>query len=106
MIQNHKTDVFSAVNFHADGCGMPPDVHDDGSGPMYYGYYVNRHGEQWVVAIDPAAQTGVLRGGDLGWNRAIQISEGQIDRDLLLSPEEHQWLDACWQAACHESLKG
>jgi len=57
-----------------------------------------------VVSVDRANKRGVLRGGDIGWAEEVLISDGKIVGDLVLEPDELQWLDACWQAACGEPL--
>jgi len=106
MIDKGRDLVFTAVNVHVPECGTPPGIQDDGSSQMYHGYYCNQHGEQWVVSVDRTNRTGVLRGGDIGWAAEVRINNGQIDADLVLGPDERQWLDACWRAACGEPLVG
>ena len=102
MIADTKPFVFAAVNCHVAECGTPPEIRDDGSSPMYFGYFVNQYGEQWIVAIDPKTKTGVLRGGDVGWERENPISDGQVDPDLILGVDERLWVRACWLAAVGE----
>ena len=106
MITESQDRVFSATNFHSADCGQPPSVRDDGTSPNYCGYFVNRHGEQWVVTIDPEVNTGILRGGDIGWDTEVQIADGKITGDVILGDDERRWLDACWRAGCGEPLKG
>ena len=45
MIADSKPLVFAAVDLHVAECGTPPEIRDDGSSPMYFGYFVNQHGE-------------------------------------------------------------
>ena len=63
----------------------------------YFGYFENRHGEQWVFVYDRVAQTDALRGGDVGWDTVIPVREGQTS--IVLGPAEAKWLRACWKAA-------
>jgi hypothetical protein len=57
----------------------PPAITNDVEG-QYLGYFENRHGEQWVFVYDRVAQTGALRGGDVGWETVIPVREGQASR--------------------------
>ena len=104
MITESQDRVFSATNFHSADCGQAPGLRDDGASLEYHGYFVNRHGEQWVLTIDQEAKTGVLRGGDIGWGTAVQIAEGKITGDVILGDDERRWLEACWLAACGTTL--
>ena len=69
--------VLSVENTHCDGCGRPPAIvkRQNGDPHTYVGYFENQYGEQWVVEIDPKAKTGVLRGGDIAWERAVPLRE-------------------------------
>src|SRR5262249_41313942 len=42
--------------------------------------------------------TGTLRGGDLGWQKA-HVVEGGRTEGVILSEEESAWLMACWRGA-------
>jgi hypothetical protein len=106
MIKDSKGFVFSAANFHVAESGRPPEICDDGSGLAYQGYFVNRYGEQWTITVDPVNKTGVLRGGDLGWEREIPIEDGQVDPDVILNAEEKLWVQACLLAAVGERSIG
>jgi len=54
---------FMMSNVHAMSCGDPPtfsnDIADD-----YYGYFENRHGEQWVFTYSRSKKKAEIRGGD------------------------------------------
>ena len=77
----------------------------DGAAPAHYhGYFENAYGEQWTVEIGREAKTGVLRGGDVGWE-AIVIRDNQIASDVILGDDEFAWLSVCWLAATGEKLK-
>lgn len=104
MIKDTPDLVFSVANSHVDECGSPPAVHDPGSGEDYIGYFRNRFGEQWVVKIDPNTKTGILRGGDIGWEREIELNVENMTGGVILGKDESQWLTACWMAACGDSL--
>ena len=83
-------------NHHNPSCGDPPIV--NGNDPnIYIGYFENPFGEQWVFTYDRETKRGLLRGGDAGWNTAIEVEDGKPD--VVLGPEESQWLEACWRAA-------
>ena len=75
------------------------DIRHRSSDTAYVGYFANQFGEQWVLVIDREAKTGVLRGGDIGWETEISVVDGQAS-DLVLGEDEREWLNACWQAAC------
>ncbi len=94
-----NTLVLAVDNDHSPQCGVPPAiVHRAGDG-NYVGFFANSYGEQWVVEIDRQTKTGILRGGDIGWDTAIEIADGQVHGDLILGQDEKQWLAACWRAA-------
>ena len=50
-----------------------------------------------MFIYDRVAQTGALRGGDVGWETVIPVREGQAS--IILGAAEVQWLRACWKAA-------
>lgn len=104
MTKDAQDLVFSVSNSHVAECGLPPAIHDNGSDGDYVGYFRNRYGEQWVVRIDPRTQSGVLRGGDVGWEREIELGAANMTGDIILGKDERQWLAACWMAACGNSL--
>jgi len=91
--------VLTVENAHVASCGRPPGIRHGPSDGTYVGYFANRFGEQWVLVVDRESKTGVLRGGDIGWETEISVANGQAG-DLVLGKEERQWLDACWRAAC------
>lgn len=84
-------------NHHTASCGDPPIV--DGSDQNnYLGYFENEHGEQWIFTRDRKTGIATLRGGDIGWNKAIDVTEGPSP-DLILNTSERNWLNACLTAA-------
>ena len=85
-------------NYHCADCGDAPKV-QGGDEHVYIGYFENPHGEQWVFTYDRRTKTGVLRGGDMGWENVCTLSDDGDTGDLLLGVEEKQWLRACWTAA-------
>ena len=84
-------------NHHAVACGDPPIVSGDDP-QLYIGYFENPHGEQWIFTYSRATKDAVLRGGDVGWNTALEVVDGTV-QDLVLGREEAAWLKACWHAA-------
>jgi len=91
--------VLSVENVHGDGCGIPPGIVKQKNDSTYTGYFENAYGEQWLVRIDRQSKTGVLRGGDVGWEEEFPIRDNQLDADLILSADEFLWLSVCWAAA-------
>lgn len=87
---------FMMRNKHIPTGSEPPAITNDVEG-QYLGYFENRHGEQWVFVYDRVAQTGALRGGDVGWEMVIPVREGQAS--IILGTAEAEWLRACWKAA-------
>ncbi|HMF36527.1 MAG TPA: hypothetical protein VKF17_07795 [Isosphaeraceae bacterium] len=59
--------VFAAHNNHTPHCGLPPRVRNIDNPRLYYGYFENRFGEQFVFVFDPTTKTGTISGGDLDW---------------------------------------
>jgi hypothetical protein len=60
--------VFAAHNVHHPRCGRPPRLRNTADRGLYYGYFENRHREQFVFALDRATGAGTISGGDLGWD--------------------------------------
>ena len=106
ITQSHEDALVLEIrNVHCKDSGMPAPVTKDLSSDQYVGYFENQFGEQWTVQIDRQTKTGVLRGGDIGWERAVEIKDDTFE-DLILSPEESLWLAACWKAATGGELPG
>lgn len=64
----------------------------------YYGYYENEHGEQWIFVYDRKTGIAELRGGEVGWENAYQVKDGNAV-EIILSAEEKMWLRTCWKSA-------
>jgi hypothetical protein len=60
--------VFAAQNNHDPRCGSPPRLRNTADPGLYYGYFENRYGEQFVFTFDRATGAGTVWGGDLGWD--------------------------------------
>src|SRR4051794_18718482 len=76
--------VFAAYNTHHEPCGPSPRLRNTESPGLYYGYFENRYGEQFVFTFDRATGTGTVSGGDLGWGGLRAFTLGQLeaaDRD-------------------------
>jgi hypothetical protein len=99
-----RTLVIAIRNAHVPDCGRPPAIDADPADGLYRGYFQNGFGEQWVVEIDCESKTGVLRGGDIGWDREVSICDNRVDDDLVLGRDEWAWLAVCWKAATGEML--
>ena len=92
-----KSPFFQILNVHNESCGEPPTVTNKGNEKVYRGYFENRFGEQWVFLYDLTRKVGELRGGDIGWDKVLEIREGKAD--VMLGTAETAWLMACWTAA-------
>ena len=72
--------VFAAHNNHTPRCGAPPRVRNIDNPGLYYGYFENRSGEQFVFTFDRATGTGTVSGSDLGWGGLVghgRVSSGR-----------------------------
>ena len=89
--------ILSIYNVHVPDCGKPPAIEVRAETKGYYGYFVNLHGEQWILTYDFDTETGILRGGDAGWQNMCAFLDGQAP-GVTLNEEERIWLRACWEA--------
>jgi hypothetical protein len=78
--------VFSAHNTHHERCGAPPRLRNTDNPGLYYGYFENRYGEQFVFTFDRATGTGTVSGGDLGWAEPKTFTRGLLDEALRPGP--------------------
>jgi hypothetical protein len=74
--------VFAAHNNHDERCGPPPRLRNTDNPGLYYGYFENRYGEQFVFRFDRATRTGTVSGGDLGWDDPKAFTLGLLDEVL------------------------
>jgi hypothetical protein len=74
--------VFVAHNNHDERCGKPPRLRNIDNPGLYYGYFENRYGEQFVFTFDRATKTGTVSGGDLGWDDPKAFTLGLLDEAL------------------------
>jgi hypothetical protein len=74
--------VFTAHNTHHERCGAPPRLRNTDNPGLYYGYFENRHGEQFVFTFDRATGTGTVSGGDLGWGEPKTFTLSLLDEAL------------------------
>ena len=77
--------VFAAHNNHDERCGRPPQLRNTDNLGLYYGYFENRYGEQYVFTFDRGTGTGMVSGGDLGWGYPPLASA---------SPRSSRWMSA------------
>ncbi len=75
-----------------------PTVVDSETANLYIGYFENSYGEQWVYTLDRDTGRAILRGGDVGWNNAFDVTDGPA-AELMLGKEELLWLQACLHAS-------
>jgi hypothetical protein len=74
--------VFTAHNNHSPQCGLPSWVRNIDNPGLYYGYFENRFGEQFVFVFDRATKTGTVAGGDLGWGEPKAFTLGLLEEAL------------------------
>src|SRR5215207_10135716 len=74
--------VFAAHNNHHERCGRPPRLRNTDNLGLYYGYFENRYGEQFVFTFDRATGAGTVSGGDLGWGDPRPFTRGLVDEAL------------------------
>ena len=74
--------VFAAHNKHDPRCGQPPELRNIANPGLYYGYFENRFGEQFVFTFDRATGTGTVSGGDLGWDDPKSFTHDLLDEAL------------------------
>ena len=75
--------VFVAHNNHDERCGTPPRLCSMDNPGLYYGYFENRSGEQFVFTFDRATKTGAVSGGDLGWGEPKSFTLTLLAEALL-----------------------
>ena len=73
--------VFAAYSNQDPSCGPPPRLRNTDPG-LYYGYFENRYGEQFVFTFDRATGAGTVWGGDLGWDEPKPFTLGLLDEAL------------------------
>jgi hypothetical protein len=73
--------VFAAYNNHDPSCGPPPRLRSTDP-RLYYGYFENRYGEQFVFTFERATGAGTVSGGDLGWIDRKTFTLGLLDEAL------------------------
>ncbi len=71
--------VFAARNNNDPRCGPPPRLRNTDKPGLYYGYFENRYGEQFVFTFERATQTGMVLSGDLGWGDPRSFTLGLLD---------------------------
>ena len=74
--------VFAAYNTHSERCGRPPRLRNTDNLGLYYGYFENRYGEQFVFTFDRGTGAGTVSGGDLGWDDPKVFTRGLLDEAL------------------------
>src|SRR6266545_3115667 len=65
---------------------------------VIHNFHNPHYGEQWVFVYDYDSETGIVRGGDAGWENIYSVVDGRA-RGLSLSVEEKVWLYICWYEA-------
>lgn len=97
--------VLIVENRHVGQCGGPPEYHLKAGDENFVAYFSGSCGDQWLLVIDLEAKTGVLRGGDVGWDTEIVIADNEIDGNWFLNPlKEFSVVAALWFSATGERL--
>jgi hypothetical protein len=71
--------VFAAHNNHDRRCGPTPRLRNTNNLGLYYGYFENRYGEQFVFPYDRATGTGPVSSGDRGWGDPKAFTLGLLE---------------------------
>jgi hypothetical protein len=79
--------VFGAYNVHSQHCGTPPGRLNSADLTLYYGYYENYHGEQFVFTYDREGQSGTIEGGDLEWGNTKTFTLGLLKQAVGATQE-------------------
>ena len=74
--------VFTAHNNHDESCGRPPRLRNTDNLGLYYGYYENFFGEQFVFTFGQATGAGTISGGDLDWGNPRPFTLPLLDEAL------------------------
>ena len=82
-------------NCHVDECGLPPNID---AKEKYISYFENSHGEQWVFIGDEQNKKASIYGGDINWEKPIEISNERICPNMVLDDLEKNWIVLCWAA--------
>jgi hypothetical protein len=71
--------VFATHNNYDERCGRPPRLRNTDNVGLYYGYFENRYGGQFVFTFDRATGTGTVSVRDLGWGEPRTFTLGPLD---------------------------
>ncbi len=74
--------VCAAYNAHHERCGAPPRLRNTDNPGLYYGYFENRYGEQFVFTFDRVTGTGTVSGADLDWGDPKAFTRGLLEEAL------------------------
>ncbi|MFC5046525.1 hypothetical protein ACFSTE_03115 [Aquimarina hainanensis] len=92
-MEKMRDDVFTIENNHIDSSGKIPKIDKKNK---YIGYYENEHGEQFFFIGNYETKKAVIRGGDFGWEKEIEIYLGMPKFDLIFSNSEIIWISSCF----------
>jgi len=92
------SDPLLKISNHHMLASSDPPILDDSKADQYIGYFENIFGEQWIFIRDRETGIATLRGGDIGWNNQLDVTDGDIG-DLALNSSETQWLECCLVAS-------
>jgi hypothetical protein len=115
-----ETDSFSVANHHVPSCGKMPlwAIHRPEN--SYFGYFENRHGEQWMFLATKDQMR--LAGGDTGWDQLYEETapdwkalsnatvqpgavvllgkiKSDVFKEIIFDLPEAIWLSACVRSA-------
>lgn len=100
-MEKMRDDVFTIENNHIDSSGKIPEIDKKNK---YIGYYENEHREQFFFIGDYETKKAVIRGGDFGWEKEIEIYLGMSKFDLIFSNSEIIWISSCFSTMLNGNL--
>ena len=103
MTKLDRAPLFVVSNHHTADCGQAPALNGDEPN-TYHVYFENSFGEQSIFVYNRDTRQAVLWCGDAGWQQPFPVVNGMAE-GLILSPEEQNWLQACWEAVRYKSFE-
>lgn len=67
--------------------------------------FTNQYGDKWTFVYDPTTGQALLTGQDVDGKEYPVLENGQVP-DLVLNPQEQQWLQESLVKAVEEQKRG
>jgi hypothetical protein len=71
--------VFAVHNNHDERCDRPPRLRNTDHLGLYYDYFENRYGEQFVFTFDRVTLASTVSVGDLDWGDSKSFTMGFLE---------------------------